>query len=269
MGIKTFSSLNDEWNNLNLTILENGLFEGDRSWNYADMVSPFNRLYFIIDGEAYFSKQEKRWDFKDGYMYLMPAGYRFSCVCTSVIRKFYIHFNLELLPGVDLFGPLDSFRALPYPRELLDSILKEAEDDSLSGLLHLKCLFWDIIYRFFQETVDAAGYLNNFKGFYRQQHVLNYLSEHPSATLRVQDLADALNIPCHKLSRSFRKDTGFGLKEFMEYLLLQKARHLLLHTNLPISQISEHLGFSDPFYFSRFFKKKEVLSPREYRRQWF
>lgn len=269
MSMKTYPSLNDEWNNLNLTVLENGLFLGDRSWNHPDMVSPFNRLYFIIDGQAYLENEQGRWDFVPGSMYLIPPGSRYSFSCSSVIKKFYIHFNLELLPGVDLFSRLDSFRCLPYPPALLDTILNEAGQESLSGLLHIKSLLWDIIYRFFLETVDETGYLNYFKGFYRQQQVLSYLSAHLSAGLRIQDLAAALDIPAHLLSRSFHQDTGMGLKEYMEHMLLQKARHLLLHTNLPIYEVAEILGFTDPFYFSRFFKKLEKLSPRDYRRQGF
>lgn len=269
MGITTFSSLNNGWNNLNLTILEHGLFEGDHTWEHPDMISPFNRLYLIIDGEASFAGTQDCWDFLPGYMYLIPAGFRFSYQCASVIHKFYLHFNLELLPGVDLFGPLDTFCMLPCPDGLLDALLAGAKQESLLGLLSLKPLIWDIIHRFFLETANKTDYLHYFEGFYRQQHVLGYLTRHLSAALRIPELAEALNTSPHLLSRSFRKDTGFGLKEYMEHLLLQKARHLLLHTNLPICRISEQLGFSDPYYFSRFFKKQEELSPREYRRQGF
>lgn len=269
MNIKTFSSLNDAWNNLDLTILEHGLFTGDRTWRHPDMVSPFNRLYFIIDGEASFASKQGCWAFQPGYMYLIPAGFCFSYACTSVIRKFYLHFNLELLPGVDLFSPLPTFRSLPCPMDFLNVLLEEAKKESLSGLLSLKALIWDIIRRFFQETVDETDYLHYFQGFYHQQQVLGYLSKHLSANLRISELADALHTAPHLLSRSFRKDTGFGLKEYMEYLLLQKARHMLLHTDLPICKVSELLGFSDPFYFSRFFKKQEGISPREYRREGF
>lgn len=266
MSITRFSSLEDAWNSLELTLFEHGLFHGDRSWNYPNMVSPFHRLYFIMEGEASLSNPQGRWEFLPGYVYLIPAGSCYSYACSSVIHKFYLHFNLALLPGVDLFGPLKEFRAIPCPEGLLDSLLAEAQKESLSGVLHIKALIWDVIHRFFQETVDETGYLNYFKGFYRQQQVLAYLSTHLSASLRVQDLADALGIPSHLLSRSFRQDTGYGLKEYMENLLLQKARHLLLHTTLPVCQISELLGFADPLYFSRFFKKQEELSPREYRK---
>lgn len=65
------------------------------------------------------------------------------------------------------------------------------------------------------------------------------------------------------------------IKEFTkplqyQYLLSQKiliAKKLLLGTNVSITNISEQLGFKSVFYFSRLFKKKVGLSPREYRIQ--
>lgn len=269
MKMKIYPILNNEWNTLDLKILENGLFWGDTSWNHPNMESPFNRIYFVIDGEAYMENFQGRQNFLPGHMYLIPAGSRYSYACTSVIHKFYLHFNLDLLPGVDLFGRLGTFRQLPYEPELLKDLLDAAQEETISGVLRLKTIVWDVVNRFFQETVKGDEYLESFKGYYRQQEVFQYLSAHLSAGLKIPELAAALNLPAHQLSRSFRQDTGMGLKEYMEQLLQKRARQLLLRTTLPIGEISELLGFSDPFYFSRFFKKFEQLSPREYRKQGF
>lgn len=261
----SYPFLDTDWNSLHLEILENALFTGDASWYYPHMVSPFNRLYFIIDGEIYLENEQGRQHLLPGHMYLVPAFSCYTYGCSNTIRKFYIHFNLELLPGVDLFSQLGTIRQLPYEASLLETIFAELKKESLSGLLHLKAIFWEILYNFFIHAANV-DYLDRFKGFYRQKQVLEYLSANLHAGLRIQDIANGLHTPKHVLSRSFRQDTGQGLKEYMELLLLQKARNLLLHTNMPVSEISENLGFSDPFYFSRFFKKAEGISPREYRK---
>lgn len=255
-----------DWGSLKLEILENALFTGDRSWYHPHMTSPFNRIYFIISGQVRLENEQGTWDLLPGHMYLIPAGSRYTYMCTDVIHKFYVHFNMELFPGTDLFSRFDSFQVLPYSPELLDTILSEAKKESLTGLLHLKAIFWKIVFDFFLAGTDGSDYMELFKGFYRQEEVLHYLSSHLCATLRIQDLSDALHIPAHQLSRSFRQDTGQGLKEYMEQMLMQKAKHLLLRTSIPIYEISETLGFSDPFYFSRFFKKMEGASPRDYRK---
>lgn len=260
------SSLNAEWNNLHLEIYEHALYSGDRSWYYPYTISPFNRIYFMIGGNARLENQQGSFPLVPGHMYLIPCNTCYTYMCTDEIHKFYIHFNLELFPGTDLFSRFDTIKELPYSHTLLETILKEMKKESFLGLLHLKAIFWQIIYDFFLQGTRDSNYMDFFKGFYRQKSTLDYLSAHLNATLRISDLAHALNTPAHQLSRSFRSDTGYSLKKYMEEMLLQKARHLLLHTAMPICQISEHLGFTDPFYFSRFFKKHVQLSPREYRK---
>lgn len=258
-----------EWNSVKLEILENELFTGDCSWNFHGMSSPFNRIYFMIDGDAYLKNDKEFYELLPGHMYLVPAGSRYDYVCTSVIHKYYIHFNLEIFPGNDLFSHFSGIQDLVYAPELLETILAETQKDSLGGILHLKAIFWQIVYDFLRCSAEEIDYVKLYKGFENQKNTLDYLSAHLSAGLRIREIADALEMPIHQLSRSFSRDTGYGLKEYMEQMLLKKARHLLLHTDMSVSEISESLGFTDPFYFSRFFKKYEQIAPREYRRQMF
>ena len=68
---------------------------------------------------------------------------------------------------------------------------------------------------FFEQGAGGDGYLESFRGFYRQRSVLDYLEGHLSAGLRIQELADAMDMPVHQLSRSFQQDTKMGLKEYM------------------------------------------------------
>lgn len=261
---------NIEWNAVKLEILENEMFRGDHiTWNLRGMSSPFNRIYFIIDGDAYLKNEKEFYRLFPGHMYLVPAGSCYDYGCTSMIHKYYLHFNLEIFPGNDLFSHFQTIQELPCPAELMEKILNEAKKDSLEGILHLKALFWQIIYDFFIQGADGIDYMKLYKGFHNQKHVLDHLAVHLRAGLRISDIADALEIPVHQLSRSFVRDTGYGLKEYMEQMLMKKARQLLLHTDMAVSEISEQLGFADPFYFSRFFKKYEQISPREYRKKMF
>lgn len=265
---QTYPFLNTEWDSVKLEIWENALFTGDSSWYYPHMTSPFNRLYFIIEGEIYLENENGRNHLRPGYMYLVPAGSCYTYGCTDNVHKFYVHFNTELLPGIDLFGQADRILELPFQPPLLNKMLTALKKESLSGLLYLKTLFWQIIYDFFEASAaDSHQYLRKFRGFYRQEKVLSYISKNLHAGLRIQEMAKSLRTPPHILSRSFRQDTGLGLKEYIEQMLMQKARLLLLYTNIPVNQIAEELGFSDAFYFSRFFKKREQLCPREYRLQ--
>lgn len=261
--------LNTQINTINIEVLENALFTGDQTWHHPNIVSPFNRLFFIIDGNGRLENEADSWPLQPGYMYLIPAGSCYTYTCTDFIHKFYIHFNITLFPGTDLFCHLREFQEMPCPPALMETLQTQAAKESLEGVLCIKAILWKIIFDFFQQGSNIYPDITHFEGFYRQISVLNYIENHLSASLRISDLALTLNVPIHQLSRHFKRDTGYGLKEYIEQMLLQKARHLLLHTSLSIGEIADALGFADAFYFSRFFKKAEHISPREYRKQRF
>ena len=64
---------------------------------------------------------------------------------------------------------------------------------------------------------------------------------------------------------TLKKETGKTTTEHLQLYLIDEAKHILLQPNTSISEVAYQLGFEYPQYFSRLFKKKEGLSPSEYR----
>ena len=67
--------------------------------------------------------------------------------------------------------------------------------------------------------------------------------------------------------RVFKKETGYTPNQYRLNILTDRAKKLLLKTELSVSQIAEQLGFADPLYFSHAFKKRVGVSPVGYRKQ--
>ena len=67
------------------------------------------------------------------------------------------------------------------------------------------------------------------------------------------------------LSTLFKKETGNTFSEFIKNERISFAKRLLKQTNLPISMISENVGFDSLAYFSSVFKSVMGCTPREYR----
>jgi len=264
--MKIYKSLNEDFNQLNFKVLGNGLFHGDKTWAYNDVVSSFNRMYIVISGKAYVENEGGRYDLEEGKIYLIPTESKNNYQCCSEIYKFYLHFQIELLPGIDLFQGLEDVLSINYTKELLDEILTYAESETVSGLLHLKSIFTEVCAAFYEEALKGHGFIEKQKGFFRQKTVLQYVSKHLTSRLRISDIAAAFQIPCYQLTREFKRDTGIGLKEYIEGQLLMRGKYLLLHSAMSISEIAEELEFCDVYYFSRFFRKYEMESPREYRK---
>lgn len=82
---------------------------------------------------------------------------------------------------------------------------------------------------------------------------------------QVRDYADALSISTTHLSRLARTATGHSAMRLIEARLMREARRNLAYTNLSISTIAYSLGYTDPAYFTRAFKRDSGLSPKAFR----
>jgi AraC-like DNA-binding protein len=79
--------------------------------------------------------------------------------------------------------------------------------------------------------------------------------------------AQAINLSRSRFSHLFKQTMGCSPHTYILDLRLEHAAEFLLSTDDPISQISYAVGFTDPFYFSRLFKKKFGISPKNFREQ--
>jgi AraC family transcriptional activator of pobA len=77
--------------------------------------------------------------------------------------------------------------------------------------------------------------------------------------------ADALRVPASSLSRALVRATGRGTKEHVTDRVMLEAQRLLRFTELTVGEVGARVGFADPLYFSRAFKRHAGESPLAYR----
>ncbi|MGD9154061.1 MAG: response regulator [Bacillota bacterium] len=82
--------------------------------------------------------------------------------------------------------------------------------------------------------------------------------------LTLEKVARAIAISPFYLSRLFRKEMGVGFSEYLTRLRMEKSLTLLAQ-GLPVKECSFAVGYNDPNYFSRLFRKYFQLSPTAYR----
>jgi len=83
----------------------------------------------------------------------------------------------------------------------------------------------------------------------------------------VQQYAQALHTSASTLNRHCSEQIGANAKGIIQERLLIEIKRRLIYTRDSLDNIAYHLGYKDPSYFSRFFKKLEGLSPTEYRQK--
>lgn len=81
----------------------------------------------------------------------------------------------------------------------------------------------------------------------------------------VNEIAAEICLSPSRLSHLFRKHLGMGVVQWRECQRLQYAKQLLRVTNVPIKSLSQMVGYDDPLYFSRVFRRQVGMSPNSFR----
>jgi AraC family transcriptional activator of pobA len=107
-----------------------------------------------------------------------------------------------------------------------------------------------------QQVERGRDYLNRFNGL-----VEAHFRQHWS----VEQLAHQVGISVAHLNNVCRDLAGQSALQVVHQRLLLEAKRSLIYTTMTINQVSDSLGFADPAYFSRFFRRLAGVSPKAFR----
>lgn len=85
--------------------------------------------------------------------------------------------------------------------------------------------------------------------------------------ITLDEIAMELQKTPEYLGTQFHKEVSITYGNYMKQYRIEKAKKLLLGTDLKIYKIAEQVGYQDPKYFSKLFKELEGKLPAEYRKQ--
>lgn len=102
----------------------------------------------------------------------------------------------------------------------------------------------------------------------RTRRIYSFLSENVEKPFSSAEIESHMNLSFKHIGKLFKEQTGMTLQECHTRFKIERAASLLCSTNMTISEISERLGYSSPFYFSNVIKKHTGLAPRAYRNKY-
>ena len=152
----------------------------------------------------------------------------------------------------------ERFATLPTVIKSYGSIFKEmmtadeygdTTEEFLSGKL------FELYAKLFSGNSDKEDYLLK---------IINYVNTYYNNDCDVSDIANALNLERHYLSRLFKQKTGKTLKNYITEKRMEEAKKLLAEGN-SVSHSAIMCGYKDPFLFSKSFKKLYGISPNEWK----
>jgi len=113
-----------------------------------------------------------------------------------------------------------------------------------------------------------AGFLRNSgkaSGNNYLENVIKVMNEEFQQEHAIEYYAKKSNLSLFQFIRNFKNLTRYTPAKYIEKLRIGKARELLHDSSLSITEVSAIIGYKDPFYFSKVFKKASGITPSEFR----
>jgi two-component system response regulator YesN len=128
--------------------------------------------------------------------------------------------------------------------EDIESIMEEISDDITNYL-----------------KVDQASYELKLL-----QQIIKYIQEnYPNPEFTLQNLADSIQMSTPYISQYFKKNTDYTISEYVTRLRMEKAKDLLLKTEMTVQEIASSVGYYSVSSFIRKFREKEKITPGQYK----
>ncbi len=112
---------------------------------------------------------------------------------------------------------------------------------------------------------DMAGLDRAISNRHVKRAILYIKENYTKSNLTRGNVATAIGVDAHWLSRLFKRETGMTVGEYITLRRIMKAEILLKTTDHKIKDVAIMVGYEDSYYFSKKFKQLNLITPLEYR----
>ena len=250
----------------NLSVIFHGYVVTDETWHQVPLPVPWTRVYYVMDGSAFFVCEDGEVEMEPGYVYVAPCGLTYGYRGAPSVEKLFFHVNATLPNGQDIFSARDA-RIIRFKRspEEMRRLLALYRSDSPANQISVNAEIWRTVAEAAVELLKPEDHKITYSA--NVNAAISYIRDHLSARLKASEVAEALFCSVGSLGEHFRKEIGMSVARYIDDLLMFEARRMLVsEPEKSIGEISSELGFCDQFYFSRRFVKRFSVTPRDYRR---
>ncbi len=205
-----------------------------------------------------------------GEVFCIPAGtgHTYSADKNNPWSILWVHFKGE---SCSLY-PLHEKRAVPLGSAGKSNTLQYFFTLLIDTLEHGFTIGNFIYSSQLMTVILSEVYLKDEKSDIDKQNrkltkVIRYMISHLDRELTLDELSSEMHLSKSYLNSIFRKHTSRSPMDYWIHLKMQQACKDLKMTDMLIYEVSQKLGYKDPCYFSRLFKKVTGVSPREYQKQ--
>ena len=258
---------------------------GTKPFKHPDRITPFHILIYVLEGEITVTEADIDYTIKSGELLFLKSGIHHYGKQTILpgTSWYFVHFYLSTPSAlIPTFVPTfhegntnqttnDSLCTTVLPKKLT-SLPDSPIVDKLKQLIDyyneptpLRNLW--INHHFYEILMlcAASSFSSSLKEDTLTDQIASYIREHLTTPCKAEALEDQFFLSYKHMEALFKKEKGITIGQYHTKLRIRMACELLSTTTLSVSQIGERLGYKDPLYFSRSFKKQVGVSPRDYR----
>jgi len=161
-----------------------------------------------------------------------------------------------------------SFLVLRDPDEvyhIMKSLVLELDKPGIKSEIMVQLLIAQLLIRIARLRAEADNNgLPQGEWYVRQS--IDYLHQNYDREIQVKDIAGAVNLHPGYLQRIFKTQTKQTLMEYLTMIRMEKAKMLLVETDVPITEICDYVGVGSRQYFHMLFKMYTNQTPLEFRK---
>lgn len=183
-----------------------------------------------------------------------------------------------MMPGMDGFELIEWIKANSYNCEIIIltaygtfEYARKALDFGVTGYLlkplneaELKELINKAIYNINQNS-RQAGHVNAVNYSLPVRLACEYIDKNYQEDINLNKISNYVSLSKNYFCNIFKKETGMTIWDYLIRIRMEEAKKMLLETEQKTYEISERVGYDDPSYFGRLFKKYTGFTPMEFR----
>ena len=233
-----------------------------------------NILFYCVQGKGYYTLDGHTFTLNPNQYVIVPATDKplvYWCDTEDPWSIYWVHFTSDALQAFNRayhIVPEQGPQYIPHNEKGI-RIWEEMYENLSRGyspenLMNTNLCLYHLIATFVFSQQQNQNSSSPEKAIIRE--TIDYMKNNLDKTIRIEDFADLNKYSVSHFSKLFRLTTGMSPIEYFIHLKMQKACQLLYTEDSRVKQIAALLGYDDPYYFSRLFKKYMNTSPETYRK---
>lgn len=232
---------------------------------------PDYQILYIASGKACFNLEGHSVEVAAGNMvlYLPKQAQQYAYYLIDKPEVYWVHFTgsdarkrMEEA-GFDKSRILNTGISSKY-QEVFSTMIQELQlprscSSDLASLSLLQLCFY-------LKRMKEEGGFQKTQSQREMEQAVRYFHENLSKEIEVENYAKKLHMSTCWFIRSFKSYTGMPPRKYLTSIRIKKAKELLESTDYSVGEIGGIVGYDNPFYFSRIFKKISGNSPAQYRK---